>query len=173
MTDWNNSCNYKYNYNKPNISHSKTYKGKYKTICDGCLNPSNDKQKTIKHQLCEKPICPDIIEIYNKSECVYKPNFKNSIKKDMKKIFKKDNDTELHKPKLINCKKKKIKINMNDYHTDNENVNENDRELHKPKIINCKKEKIKINMNHYHTDNDKDKINEFISLLTEKISYNI
>jgi len=84
-----------------------------------------------------------------------------------------ENDRELHKPKLINCKKEKIKINMNHYHTDNENVNENDGELHKPKLINCKKEKIKINMNHYHTDNDKDKINEFISLLTEKISYNI
>jgi len=60
----------------------------------------------------------------------------------MKKIFKKENDRELHKPKIINCKKEKIKINMNDYHTDNENK-------------------------------DKDKINEFISLLTEKISYNI
>ena len=150
MTDWNNSCNYKNNFNKPNISHSKTYKGKYKKICDGCLNPSNsNNKKSIDFQICEKPICPGIIEIYNISDCVYKPNFKNSKKIDMKKICK---EKVVDKPELISCKKEKIKINMDKY---------------------CKDQELEDKCHHidkgHHIDKDKDKINEFISLLTNKI----
>lgn len=132
MTDWNKSWNYKRNYNKPTISHTKSYKGTYKNICYNCLNPCNIDKTQIKYEICKKPICPDIIEIYDEDECIYKPNFKTNKIVNLKDLCKVEEEcNESIKP--IKCKKKK---NIEDY---------------------CVK------------DREMDKLEGFITLLTNKI----
>ncbi len=74
------------NYNKPIICYNKTYKGKYKHICNHCLNTSENKigtsenKKSTNNQICEKPICPDIIQTYKRDDSIYKPCFHNNKK---------------------------------------------------------------------------------------------
>ena len=79
MSYWNsNTCNYKNNFNKPSVSHNKTHKGNFKKICNNCINSEKINSDENKKEIiiCNKPICPDIIDIYMDKYDIYIPKIK-------------------------------------------------------------------------------------------------